>query len=68
MKVKFLKDHLQYKAGQSADLADGLAKYLIAVGVCDGKKKKKEKNVNAGPNPEKDNNSGPNPEANEPGS
>lgn len=33
MEVKFIKDHLDYKAGDIVTLAEGLSNYLIRTGV-----------------------------------
>ena len=33
MKIKFLKNHLNHKPGDEADVSDSLARYLLKVGV-----------------------------------
>lgn len=50
MKVLFLKDHVSNKKDETADVADGLGNYLVAMSVCsvvgeadDNAKEKKEK-------------------------
>jgi hypothetical protein len=55
MKVKFLKDHLDNKKGDSIDVHEDRANYWERTGVAEKIEKKpnqgkKEKNSNAGPN------------------
>lgn len=45
MKVKFLKKHDVYSAGDTEDLPEGLANYLIRCLVAEEAKPKKEKKV-----------------------
>jgi hypothetical protein len=55
MKVKFLKDHLDNKQGDTIDVHEDRANYWERTGVAEKTEKKtisnkKEKNSNAGPN------------------
>ncbi|HEU4903168.1 MAG TPA: hypothetical protein VFT06_10255 [Flavisolibacter sp.] len=45
MKVKFLKDFQQYKAGEEADVPEARATYWRNVGLVEGGKEKKETTV-----------------------
>ena len=43
MKIEFVKDHLQYKAGEVIDTELGLANYMVRVGAAkESRKKAKE--------------------------
>lgn len=47
MKIKFLKDHLQHKKGDTANVNDWRANYWIKTGVAEKAAEKKQKKAPA---------------------